>query len=161
MHSILPNILYNTNSAVDSLIIDLNNDVKVESTIVLQPEVQKTDKEDVQTNTTDLISVATNDNLSKKVITSTILHDLEDQRREDVELESDNYKSMLNPTTPLYTIDNTKNIINDEKLTKDNVIRLEKDYDLSLTIILILFIVNCMVHQLYIPISNWLKCIQL
>jgi len=134
--------MIDTNSAVDCLINDLKNDVKVESTTFLRPEVQETRREDVQTNTTDLRSeVITNGNRSKSVITSKILHDIEDQREEDVELELENFKPILNPTTPSYENNNTENILNDDKPTKEGVIRLEKNYDLSL---LCLGIVHCM-----------------
>jgi len=70
-----------------------------------------------------------NQNQSEQVITSTILYDLEDledQRKEEVELESENFKTILNPTTPLQVNNNTENILDGEKLTKNDVIRLEK-----------------------------------
>jgi len=110
----------------------LNNDIKVESTTTLRLEIEETHKEDVQTNITALRSESTNGNWSKNVITSKILHDLEDQREEGMELESENFKSILNPTTQLYANNNTENLLNDEILTKDGVMRLEKNYDLSL-----------------------------
>lgn len=49
-----------------------------------------------------------------------------------MELESENFKSILNPTTQLYANNNTENLLNDEILTKDGVMRLEKNYNLSL-----------------------------
>jgi len=104
----------------------LKNDVKEESTTPLRPEVQDTHKEDDQINTKTLGNLVTYGSWSKNVITSKILHDLEDQREEDVELKSGNFKSILNPTTALYANNNTENLINDEKLTKNSVIRLEK-----------------------------------
>lgn len=119
-------IIIDTNSAVDCFITDLKNDVKEESTTSLRPEVQDTHKKDVQMNTITLKNVVTNGSRSKNCITSKILHDLEDRREEGVELESDNFKSILNPTIPLYANNNTENLINDEELTKDSVIRLEK-----------------------------------
>ncbi|XP_060880090.1 uncharacterized protein LOC132952003 [Metopolophium dirhodum] len=108
-------------SAVDCFITDLNNDIKVESTTTLRSEIEETHKEDVQTNITVLRSEVTNGNWSKNITTSKILHDLEDQQEEGMELESENFKSIVNPTTPLYENNNTENILNDEILTKDGV----------------------------------------
>ncbi|XP_008184128.1 uncharacterized protein LOC100572040 [Acyrthosiphon pisum] len=109
-------------SAVECFITELNNEIKVESTTTLRSEVEETHKEDVQTNVTALRSEVTNENRSKNVITSKILHDLENRREEGMELESENFKSILNLTTPLSANNNTENIINDDEiLTKDGV----------------------------------------
>jgi len=116
-------IIIDTNSAVDCFITDLNNEIKVESTTTLWSEVEETHKENVQTNITDLKNEVTNGNISKNVITSKILHDLEDQREEGMELESENFKSISNPATPLNANNNTENILNEEILTKDGVMR--------------------------------------
>jgi len=104
----------------------------LESTTTLWSGVQETHKEDIQTNTTALRSVNTDGNRSNNIVTSKILYNLEDQREEGMELESENFKSTLNPITPLYANNNTESILNDEKLTKDGVMRLEKNYDLTL-----------------------------
>lgn len=103
-----------------------------------RPEVQITNREGVEINTTAVISEVTNKNCTKNVITSTKLHDLDDQRKE-VELESDNFKQNSNLTNPLY--ENTKdiNIPFVVKPTKDSVMRLEK-----LRFIIIMILINCM-----------------
>jgi len=94
--------------------------------------MEETHKEDVQTNITDLRSEVTHGNRTENVITSKILRDLEDQREEGMELESENFKSILNSTTPSYANNDTENILHHEILTKDGVMRLEKNYDSSL-----------------------------
>lgn len=113
------------NSAIDNLMIDLSNHARGKSTTFLQPAVQKTHRDDNQTNNTAFRSAVLNDNQSEKFITATQLYDLEDQREEEVELESENFKTILNPI-PLHVNNNTENILDGEKLTKNEVIRLEK-----------------------------------
>ncbi|KAL5232881.1 hypothetical protein ACI65C_000291 [Semiaphis heraclei] len=108
-------------SAIDNLMIDLSNHARGKSTTFLQPAVQKTHRDDNQTNNTAFRSAVLNDNQSEKFITATQLYDLEDQREEEVELESENFKTILNPI-PLHVNNNTENILDGEKLTKNEVI---------------------------------------
>lgn len=102
-----------------------------------RPEVQIINKEGVEINTTALISEVTNKNCTKNVITSTKLHDLDDQQKE-VELESDNFKQNSNLENPLYSNTKDKNIPFVVKPTKDSVMRLEK------LRFIITFLINCM-----------------
>jgi len=50
----LPDIIIDTYSAIDRLLIDLNNDVKVELTTLPRPAAHKTHREGVRMNTTAL-----------------------------------------------------------------------------------------------------------
>lgn len=47
-------IIIHTYSAIDILLIDMNNDVKVELTTLPQPDIKKTRREGVRMNTTAL-----------------------------------------------------------------------------------------------------------
>jgi len=63
--------------------------------------------------------------IKNKDIISTKSHDLEDQR-EEVELGSENFESVLNLMKPLDTNNKEKNIPNDVE-TKDMIMRFEKN----------------------------------
>jgi len=132
------------------------NNTNIKSDIVeKEPEPNNTNiKSDVAKKETVIISVVTtppianqklkNENWSKKEIKPTKSLDLEDQRR-DVEY-------ILNLTKPLCTNNKEKNLLNDEELTKDMVIKFVKPHDLSL------FYIYTKFNQcLYKPKFNQLK----
>ncbi|XP_029348698.1 DDB1- and CUL4-associated factor 8-like [Acyrthosiphon pisum] len=118
-------------NSIDSLILDLTNDDKVDLKMSQRPEVQKTHREGVRMNTTALrreMHIKNN-----KDIISTQSHDLEDQR-EEVVLVTENFESDLNLIKPLDTINvKEKNIPNDMEPTKDLIIRNMSDTDSELS----------------------------
>ncbi|XP_025202182.1 uncharacterized protein LOC112599479 [Melanaphis sacchari] len=105
-------------SSIDNLILDLKNDDKIELKTSQRPEVQKPLREGVRMNTTALKREM---HIKNKDLISIKSHDLENQR-EEMDLVSDNFESVLNLMQPLDVNNKEKNILNDVKPTKDIVI---------------------------------------
>ncbi|XP_025209037.1 uncharacterized protein LOC112604286, partial [Melanaphis sacchari] len=107
---------------VNSNLIDLNNNAKVDLTTLSRTEVQITPTEIVGIDTIALINEFTNKNRIKNVKKSAKLHDLDDQQ-EEMELEFKNFEPIPNPTKSLQKNTKEKNILIGVKPTKDLVMR--------------------------------------
>lgn len=138
MLSILLDTIINNYSSVNSILIDLNNDAKANLTTLPQPEAQIIHREGVGINTTALITEVTNE-IFPETDTTYLKSDDKYDQREEVELESDNFKLISNPIKLLNANNKEENILIDVKPTKDLVMRLEK-----LRLINIMLLINCM-----------------
>jgi hypothetical protein len=136
--SILLDIIINNYSSVNSILIDLNNDAKANLKTLPQPEAQIIHREGVGINTTTLITEVTNE-IFPETDTTYLKSDDKYDHRKEVELESDNFKLISNPTKLLNANNKEEKILIDVKPTKDLVMRLEK-----LRFINIMLLINCM-----------------
>jgi len=115
-------VIINTSSSIDSLILDLTKDDKEELKTSQRLEVKKPHTEGVRMNSTALRREM---HIKNKDVISIRSHDLEDQR-DEMELVSENFESVLSLMKPLDTNNKYKNIPNDVE-SKGIIIRFDKN----------------------------------